>query len=168
VPTALCSALLPVLSERVGRGDAAGARRVLRAAIATSLAAVAPVVAGGALASPRIMELYGAGFRGAWPALSVALLTAGLVAVTNPVGNVLAACGRLWLGFAMNAGWAAVFLATNVLLVRFGALGVATARLVAYAVHAGWTFWFAAAFLRGHAPLRRGPHRTRRVAGASV
>jgi hypothetical protein len=61
-----------------------------------------------------------------------------------------------------------VFLATNVLLVRWGALGVASARLVAYAVHAGWTFWFAAAFLRSHAPLRRGPHRTRSVAAGSV
>jgi O-antigen/teichoic acid export membrane protein len=147
VPSALGSALLPVLSERVGRRDAAGARRVLRAALLTNLAVVAPIVALGTVASARIMGMYGAGFRGAWPTLAVSLATAGVVAATNPVGSVLAASGRLWLGFAMNAGWAAVFLAGSVALVRFGALGVASARLVAYAVHAGWTFWFAGRYL---------------------
>lgn len=148
VPTALGGALLPVLSERVGRRDAAGARAVLRAAILTNLAVVAPIVAGGALASGWIMGMYGPGFRGAWATLAVSLVTAGVVAVTNPVGSVLAASGRLWLGFAMNAGWAAAFLAGTVGLVRWGALGVVTARLVAYVIHAGWTFAFAAWYLR--------------------
>jgi O-antigen/teichoic acid export membrane protein len=154
VPTALGSALLPVLSERVGRRDAAGARAALRAAILTNVAVVAPIVAAGALVSPRIMGMYGEGFRAAWPTLAVALGTAGVVAVTNPVGSVLAASGRLWLGFAMNAGWAAVFLAGTAALVRFGALGVASARLVAYGVHAGWTFWFAARYLRARGAAR--------------
>lgn len=151
LPGALGAALLPVLSERVGAGDARGARGVLRSAIGVNLAAVAPLVACGALASPSIMGLYGPGFAGEWPALVAALATAGLVAVTNPVGSVLAASGRLWLGFAMNAGWAAVFLGATALLVPWGAAGVATARLVAYAVHAVWTFAFAAAFLRSGA-----------------
>jgi hypothetical protein len=41
-----------------------------------------------------------------------------------------------------------VRLAATVLLVRWGAFGVALARLVAYGVHAIWTVWFAVAFLR--------------------
>jgi O-antigen/teichoic acid export membrane protein len=149
LPTALGGAVLPVLSERVGRGDAPGARSVLRTAMVLNLAVVAPIVAIGALASPRIMGMYGPGFGAAWPTLVVVLVTAGVVAVTNPVGNVLAASGRLWLGFLMNAGWAAVFLGTTLLLVPWGALGVAGARLVAYCVHAVWTLGFAAAFVRG-------------------
>jgi O-antigen/teichoic acid export membrane protein len=151
LPAALGSALLPVLSERVGQGDAAGARKVLRSAMLVNLAAVAPVVAAGALASPLLMGLYGPGFAAAWPTLVVVLVTAGVVALTNPVGSVLAASGRLWLGFLMNAGWAAVFLGATLLLVDRGAFGVATARLIAYVVHAAWTFAFAATFLRRRA-----------------
>jgi O-antigen/teichoic acid export membrane protein len=143
----------------VGAGDARGARVVLRSAIGVNLAAVVPLVAGGALASPWIMGLYGPGFAGEWPALVAALATAGLVAVTNPVGSVLAASGRLWLGFAMNAGWAAVFLGMTALLVPWGAAGVATARLVAYAVHAVWTFAFAAWFVRASPSPRTGAAR---------
>jgi hypothetical protein len=66
----------------------------------------------------------------------------------NPVGSVLAASNRLWLGFWMNSGWAVAFLLGTLALVRFGALGVASARLAAYAVHAGWTVWYAVRFIR--------------------
>jgi len=76
------------------------------------------------------------------------LVTAGVVAVLNPIGSLLAAANRVWLGFWMNAGWAVVLLATTVLLVRSGAVGVALARLVAYVVHAMWTVWFAVSFVR--------------------
>ncbi len=148
LPTALGGAILPVLSERVGQGDAPGVRKVLRTAMTVNLVAVAPIVAVGALASHGIMGMYGPEFRAAWPTLVVVLVTAGLVAVTNPVGNVLAASGRLWLGFVMNSGWAVAFLGATLLLVEWGALGVATARLIAYVVHAVWTVGFAGAFIR--------------------
>lgn len=152
LPTALGGAILPVLSERVGQGDTLGARKVLRAAMTLNLAVVAPIVAAGALASRGLMGMYGPGFAAAWPTLVVVLVTSGLVAVTNPVGNVLAASGRLWLGFLMNSGWAVVFLVATLLLVKWGAFGVASARLIAYAVHSGWTLWFAAAYMRARRP----------------
>ena len=150
LPSALGGPLLPVLSERLGAGDAPGTRRILRAAIGMSFALVIPIIAVLGLASPWIMRAYGPGFASAWPTLVVALVTAGLVAVTNPVGSVLGASGRLWLGFFMNSGWAAVFLGATMLLVKWGALGVAAARLVAYAVHAVWTLWFALNLLRAN------------------
>lgn len=148
LPSALGGAVLPVLSERLGQGDAAGANKVLRAAVLLNAAAVAPLIAVGSAVSPWVMRLYGPGFAGAWPTLVAVLVTAGVVALTNPVGYVLAASDRLWLGFLMNSGWAAVLLGTTVLLVRWGALGVASARLVAYLVHAGWSAWFALRFVR--------------------
>lgn len=148
LPSALGGAVLPVLSERLGQGDAAGARKVLRAAVLLNATAVAPFIAAGSVLSPWLMRLYGPGFAGAWPTLVVVLVTAGVVALTNPVGYVLAASDRLWLGFLMNSGWAAVLLGATLLLVRWGALGVASARLVAYLVHAGWSAWFALRFVR--------------------
>lgn len=149
LPTALGGPLLPVLAERVGHGDAVGARKVLLAAIGLNAAVVTPIIVVGGLASPWIMGWYGPGFATAWPVMVAVLVTAGVVAATNPVGSVLAASSRLWLGFLMNAGWALVFLLATVLLVRWGALGVATARLVGYLVHAAWTAWYAARFVRG-------------------
>jgi O-antigen/teichoic acid export membrane protein len=148
LPTALGGAILPVLSERVGQGDSAGSSKVLRTAIGMNTLVVAPVVLLGCLASPFIMGLYGEEFRSSWPTLVVVLITAAIVGVTNPVGNILTAAGRLWLGFMMNAGWALVLLAGTFFLVKWGALGVASARLLAYVVHSTWTIWYAAYFIR--------------------
>jgi O-antigen/teichoic acid export membrane protein len=151
LPAALGGAVLPVLSERLGEGDTGGARKVLRAAVAMNAAVVLPIAVLGAIASPWIMRMYGPAFAAAWPTLAVVLATAAVVAVLNPIGTVLAAAGRLWIGFLMNSGWAVVFLVLTVILVRTGALGVASARLIAYGVHAIWTVWFAARFLRASA-----------------
>ena len=147
LPAALGAAVLPVLSERIGQ-DQAGARNVLRAAVALNAAVAAPIVLAGSLASPWIMRMYGPSFAAAWPTLLVVLVTGGVAVVLNPIGSLLAAANRVWLGFWMNSGWAVVLLGTTVLLVRWGAFGVALARLIAYAVHAIWTVWFAVAFLR--------------------
>lgn len=148
LPGALGGAVLPVLSERVGLGDSEGSRKVLRTALRMNVAVVAPIILLGCLASPIIMSLYGDEFVASWSTLTVVLLTAGVVAATNPVGYILTAADRLWLAFVMNAGWAAVLLAATYALVKFGALGVASARLLAYVVHATWTIWYAYYFLR--------------------
>lgn len=148
LPTALGAAVLPVLTERIGQTDQAGARKVLRVAVGMNAAVVVPIVLVGSVASPWIMGMYGPSFGAAWPTLVVVLVTAGVVAVLNPVGSLLAAANRVWLGFWMNTGWAVVLLGTTVLLVRSGAIGVAVARLIAYGVHTIWTVWFAVAFLR--------------------
>ena len=69
---------------------------------------------------------------------AVALLTLQI-----PVGQVIAAVGRLWIGFAMNLAWAIVFLGSFFLLKEFGATGLAGALLIAYALHATWMSAFA-------------------------
>jgi O-antigen/teichoic acid export membrane protein len=154
LPAALGGALLPVLSERIGQADRPGARAVLRTAVGMNAAAVLPIVLAGTVISPWIMGMYGPGFTAAWPTLVIVLATSGLVAVLNPVGTVLAASGKLWVGFWMNSGWAAVFVGMTLLLARSGALGVASARLIAYGVHAGWTVWYAMRFVRPEAETR--------------
>jgi len=94
------------------------------------------------------MSLYGAGFRSGWPTLVVVLLTTGLLSIQTPVGQIIAASGKLWIGFAMNMGWALIFILSTLLLVNKGSLGLATARAVSYIVHATWTFWFAIWLIR--------------------
>jgi hypothetical protein len=61
---------------------------------------------------------------------------------------VIAASGRMWLGLSMNAGWAAIYVLSTVVLVRWGAMGLASSRLIAYAVHATWTLAFAWVVIR--------------------
>ena len=104
---------------------------------------VLPFVLLAGIASPYIMNLYGKSFGSGWPTLVVVLLTAGLLAIQTPVGLIIAASGKMWTGFAMNMGWALIFIVSTLLLLDFGSLGLATARVVSYIVHATWTFAFA-------------------------
>jgi O-antigen/teichoic acid export membrane protein len=94
------------------------------------------------------MGLYGEGFRGGWPTLIVVLLTTGLLSIQTPVGQIIAASGKMWVGLTMNMGWALVFISGTVLLVDKGSLGLATARAFSYIIHATWTFGFAIWLIR--------------------
>jgi len=58
----------------------------------------------------------------------------------------------MWLGFAMNSGWAITFIVGTLLLLDHGSLGLASARAVGYVVHAAWTLGFAWWLLRKGIP----------------
>ena len=89
------------------------------------------------------MSLYGQNFENDYIPLIVAVMTAALLAIQTPVGNLLAASSRMWLGALMNAGWALVYVSLAYLLLNEGATGVMVALGIGYIVHATWTFWFA-------------------------
>ncbi len=148
LPSLLGQVVLPVLSERLGQKEIKQSMKTLVLAIKMNLLIVAPLVLVASIASPYIMNLYGEGFRSGWPTLVVVLLTAGLLAVQTPVGQIIAASGKMWIGFAMNTGWALTFIVSTLLLIDFGSFGLATARAVSYIVHATWTFGFAIWIIR--------------------
>ncbi len=143
LPGILGQALLPMLSERMGQNDHVRAGKILGMAIRINSVVVFPLLLIGSFASPFIMGLYGKSFEQGWTTLIVVLLTAGIVAVQTPVGEIIAASGRMWMGCAMNAGWALVFIGTSSALVPSGALGLAGGRFIAYIVHTIWTLGFA-------------------------
>lgn len=143
IPTALASGLLPILSDTLGGKDLKKSGRVLSVMLKLNAIIVIPCVIVMSLLSPLIMRLYGHEYRAAWPTLVAVIVTAGIYAILTPVGEVIAASGRMWLGFAMNAGWAAVYVTCTYFFVHWGSIGLASARLSAYAVHATWTFAFA-------------------------
>ncbi|MGO9109688.1 MAG: oligosaccharide flippase family protein [Thermoguttaceae bacterium] len=148
LPCLLGEVVLPVLSEQWGRQRTSQSKRVLRLAIAVNGLLVAPVVLLGVLASPWIMASYGRDFADGWPTLVVILLTAGLVALQYPVGQMIAASGRIWLQTFVTIGWAVSFLGMTWLLVSSGALGLAGARAVACLIQAVWSFAFVTFLLR--------------------
>lgn len=143
LPGILGSVLLPVLSEQLGQNDRNHSSKTLILAIKLNAVFVLPFVLLASMASPYIMNLYGIGFSSGWPTLVVILLTAGLLSVQTPVGQIIAASGKMWVGFAMNLGWAMTFIVSTLLLIEHGSLGLSTSRAIAYAFHATWTFGFA-------------------------
>jgi O-antigen/teichoic acid export membrane protein len=148
LPGMVGGVVLPVLSDQLGRNDTAQSQKTLLLAIKMNLLLVTPLVVVAIIASPSIMNLYGEGFGEGWPTLVVVLLTAGLLAAQAPVGQIITASGRMWLGFLMNSGWALVFILGTIFLLDHGSLGLAAARAGGYVIHAVWTFGFAFWFLR--------------------
>src|SRR5579859_6868487 len=148
LPSVLGSSLLPILSDRMGDRDGKSSGKIIKFMIGLNAAIVVPCALVMSLGSPLIMRLYGAGYRDAWPTLIVVLWTAAIMALIAPVGGVIAASGKMWIGFVMNSGWAAVFITFTVLLAPRGSIGLASSRLIAYAFHAAWTLGFAYLILR--------------------
>jgi O-antigen/teichoic acid export membrane protein len=148
LPNILGSVLLPILSDQFGQNNIIQSGKALTLAIKVNLLIVTPIILIASIASSYIMGLYGESFVDGWPTLVVVLLTAGLLAVQAPVGQIIAASGKMWMGFKMNMGWALMFIVSTLLLVDYGSLGLASARILAYTIHATWTFWFAIRIMR--------------------
>jgi O-antigen/teichoic acid export membrane protein len=142
LPMMIGGVVLPMLSERLGADDSHNSVKLLWLSVKINAAIAIPIAVVGCLVSPYIMASYGSGFRSGWPTLDIVLLTAVCLSMEFPVGQFLSASGRMWLGFVSNVGWGVVFLAANILLLRWGSFGLATARLAAYASHAVFIFLF--------------------------
>ncbi len=125
---------LPGLSEAHGKGTfAAAADLNLRACWLIALPAVAFLAP-----SCRFLlaTLFGEEFEAAWPMVLVMLGVGLLVAANAPAGNAIAASGKMWLAFALNAAWGLVFLVASWMLIPiFLGLGRATGMLIAYFSH---------------------------------
>jgi O-antigen/teichoic acid export membrane protein len=144
LPQVLGQAALPILSSLWGSGRGRSTRRVLMMSVATSAVSAIPVAIVLIFASDFIMSLYGPGFAGNGAVLAVVALSVVLLTIQMPVGQMVAATGRMWVGAAMNVAWSAVFIVAVVLFLShgMGALGFALAGLVAYCAHCIWTILF--------------------------
>lgn len=146
LPSRIQAVSMPMLSERFGRRATKETRQVLSVAILLNGVIVVPVAGVVALASPIIMSAYGPTFAPAWLCLSLVAVTAALISIAMPVGDLLAAAGGMWTSLAMNAAWAVLFVVTLHLIARgqpLTATLVALARLLAYACHSVWVAWWA-------------------------
>lgn len=148
LPMVLEQVTLPMISERLGINDRFHSRKLLIISIKVNALIIVPLVLFGSMASPMIVRLYGKGFANAWGTLIIVLLTAGVFAIETPVGQLVTASRRMWTGFWMNLGWAVTMLISTKLLLSKGALGLASARLIAYCVHSLWTVAFAYRFIK--------------------
>jgi O-antigen/teichoic acid export membrane protein len=140
IPTALATGIVPILSDTLGGKDLKRSKKVLNFMVKINAAIIIPCVLVLSLLAPYVMRIYGRDYKDAWPTLVVLLVTSGIYALLTPVGEIIAAAGRMWLGFATNLAWAAVLIVATVFLVRWGSFGFASARMIAYFLHATWSF----------------------------
>ena len=143
LPGLLGSVVLPLLANQIGKNENMQSKRTLILAMKANFFIVMPLVLIVGAMSPFIMALYGEGFITGWSTLVVVLITAGILSIQTPVGQIIAASGRMWIGFFMNLGWALVFVFSTFFLVDYGSLGLAASRSIAYLFHAVWTLGFA-------------------------
>jgi O-antigen/teichoic acid export membrane protein len=147
LPMMIGGVALPMISERLGAEDNHNSIKLLWLSVKINAVVVVPIVVFGCLASPFIMASYGKGFRSAWPTLVAVLMTAGILSLEFPLGQFLSASGRMWLGFSSNLGWGVVFFGANAVLLKWGSLGLASARLLAYSAHAIFIFAYVIIFM---------------------
>lgn len=138
LPTALARVVLPVLTDVTVRQGRQQSNTVLKSAIAANAAVAVPIALAIALFSGWIMRVYDVKATHAGAALSLMVAASAVSAMCTAVGQVMVAKGRIWQGWIMNMGWAAIYVGLSYLLIDFGAIGVATGLLVAYIAHGGW------------------------------
>jgi O-antigen/teichoic acid export membrane protein len=143
LPSIFGQVVFPVLSEAFARHDRAKVAKLLTGAMfANGLISVVFLLGLGA-SSHLIMGLYGGQAVEHWLTFVLVIGTAGIVAVQTPVGLVIAAANRMWIGLVLNLGWALALVTFTHLLADRGSLGLAGARAGAYALHAIWTIGYA-------------------------
>lgn len=143
LPGTVSRVVLPILTDHFARADQGSSRKILLYAMTSNAIVTVPFAIVIGLASPYIMNLYGANYSNAYLPLVIATTAAALMAIQSPIGNLLAASSRMWLGAFMNFGWSIVYAGVAYLLLDMGATGVAIALLTAYIAHTVWVGWFA-------------------------
>lgn len=139
LPMVLAQPSVSILAERVAAGDRVGIRRLVSGVTKLSALSAGALALGLSAASPLLMGLYGTNYRQHPGVLAVSVFAGFLFVVQSPVGNVVVAAGRMWLGLVMNLAWGLVLIASAFALDRYGALGIAGARAVAYLAHLVWS-----------------------------
>jgi len=133
VPASVSANVLAALSRLNGAGDGAGFRRIFRRSLALVLLVVLVPAAAVVLCAPLCLEVFGAEYRRAAPALAVLAASSIPSALNNTLGQVLIARGKVWWRFSVDLGLVAILMGTAYALVPgWGATGLATANLLAY------------------------------------
>jgi len=134
VPGLLGMVVLPVLSERLGQNDTRRSTKTMLLGIKINAALLVPIILVGSLASPLIMELYGSGFRSGLANPGRFAFDRGPVGLRGSDHSRLDGVRKNVGALGVNLGWALTFVISTFLLLDLGALGLATARAVAYLV----------------------------------
>jgi O-antigen/teichoic acid export membrane protein len=140
-PALISTAVLPVMSDLFGKGDKKGSLNLMWKMMKITAFIVIPIAIIISFCSPLLIKLYGKSFEGGHWAIVLVVFTTVFSTISAHLGTYIVASGKMWIGFAINVGWAAVFILLSYLLVKWGAEGLAGARLLAYILHFIWSLY---------------------------
>jgi len=151
LPTVLAQTSMPILTALLSPGSSHRVGRTLLATTIASVGVALPIAVALALLAGPVMGLYGPSFAPRGAVVVVIAATVVIMSLQLPIGQLIAAAGRMWLGAGLNLAWAIVFLGACVALVPTGrgADGLALAYLLGYAAHSVGTFAVGATLLTG-------------------
>ena len=144
IPTALSQIALPMLSSNVDNKEIF--REVFRKNIKLSILISSTIVLIVCLFSPIIVKTYGNEYKSALIPLIIMMITTGLIAVNNIIGQGLASKGKMWLGFQLNLVWAFFIIVLSYIFIVYqglGAIGLSLAYLLSYLIHTIIQYFFA-------------------------
>ena len=139
LPAVAGRALLPIFTDHVSDKNSANAKQLLIFAIKVNAAVTFPAAILLAVFSAEILQLYGADFQNGSISMAIGVMTAALLSVQMPVGNMIIAASRIWSGVLMNLCWALVYVAMTYFLKIHGSMGLMTAMGISYVIHAVWS-----------------------------
>lgn len=156
LPSVLSVVSIPILSDLIGKKQWDVVGRLTWKSVRLHSLVIIPTLAL-AIASPWIMRAYGPGFEVGVPVMILHLATAFIVALHAPVWPVLLTAGKLRAVILMNLGWALAFISLAWFGVRWGAEGLAAARLCAYFFYVLGIFYLFHRFVRNGMMLAQRP-----------
>ena len=127
--TTIGTALVPIISDIIGRGERERALRLTWKMFWCNSAIVIPICIGVCLFSPLILKVYGRGFETGIFAFCLVALANGLGTIYQPMWNYLVGAGMMWTNFTVVFVTAVIQIVLAYTLVSRGAEGLAEASL---------------------------------------
>jgi O-antigen/teichoic acid export membrane protein len=147
LPNTIGAIVLPMLSNLEGSKDRGGYNNVLK----FSMLINGGLALFGALFiiifSNQLLAIYGKEFGSGQIVLIYLAITAVFCSIAAVIGGSIASQGKMWWGFVLNFLWACVFISITWTFRTRGAIGLASAYLIAYFFHLITTGIFAYYFL---------------------
>lgn len=153
IPTAVFTAMFPILSNLQSHGDISGYNKVLRTVLQiTALVLVIPAALMGIFSS-RICSIFGADFRAGGAVLAILCVATIFEALNILFGYLMIIAGRVWLRSCIDIGLALLLgTCASFWIPRFGSLGLAAAYAASFAAAA---LTLALSLSMTRAPLRQ-------------
>ncbi len=127
--TTIGTALVPIISDIIGKGECERALRLTWKMFWCNCALVIPICIGICLFSPLILKAYGHGFETGVFAFCIVALANGLGTIYQPMWNFLVGAGMMWTNFLVVFFTAIIQIVLAYALVARGAEGLAEASL---------------------------------------
>jgi O-antigen/teichoic acid export membrane protein len=147
LPSIVSSVSLPLLAGLRGSSDSTRATRLVWNGLRLNAGTALLAVLGISLSSPLIMSSYGMASARANLTLILLCFSAWLSGTIGVMGQYITSRGMMWWGTFLNMIWGCALVSAAWKLRNLGALGMAWANLIAYAIHLSTVGCFTLRFL---------------------